>query len=254
MYRKETRIHLAGEKLKIMLITPILPGVQRRNQKEYLDRIRKLSGICSTTELDSIAIEKGPASIESRYDDILATPYVIKKIVEAELNGFDAVTVNCFGDPAVRAGRELVNIPVVGPGEASMLIASSLCNKFSVITVIKNILPVIYENAKLYGVEGKLASIRAIDIPVLELHKNEEKTVEALADEGMKAIENDGAEVLILGCTGMTGMAEKLREILKIKVLDPLPTAVKFAETLVSLGLSHSKITYPTPPEKKRIE
>ncbi|MBS7631772.1 hydrogenase expression protein HupH, partial [Candidatus Bathyarchaeota archaeon] len=133
-------------------------------------------------------------------------------------------------------------------------ITSSLCNKFSVITVIKNILPWIHENAKLYGVDGKLASVRAIDIPVLELHKDEEKTVEALAEEGRKAIEDDGAEVLILGCTGMTGMAEKLREILKVKVLDPLPTAVKFAETLVSLGLSHSKITFPNPPEKKRIE
>ncbi|MBS7631773.1 Asp/Glu racemase, partial [Candidatus Bathyarchaeota archaeon] len=90
--------------MKILLISPIVPGTPRRDPKEYLDRIRRLSGICSTTELDSVSIDKGPASIESRYDDILATPHVVKRIVEAERNGFDAVAVNCFGDPAVRAG------------------------------------------------------------------------------------------------------------------------------------------------------
>jgi allantoin racemase len=91
-------------------------------------------------------------------------------------------------------------------------------------------------------------------IPVLELQKDPDATFHALAEEGRKAIELDGAEVLILGCTGMTGMAEKVSKELGVFVVDPLPTAIKFAETLVSLGLSHSKIAYPTPPEKARTQ
>lgn len=64
-----------------------------------------------------------------------------------------------------------------------------------------------------------------------------------MVEQGKKAIEEDGAEVLILGCTGMTGMAQKLSEALGVYVIDPLPTAVKLAETLVSLKLSQSKLT-----------
>ena len=62
----------------------------------------------------------------------------------------------------------------------------------------------------------------------------------------------DGAEVLVLGCTGMTGMAERLSHELNVPVIDPIPTAVKLAEMLVGLGLSHSKLAFPVPPEKKR--
>jgi allantoin racemase len=242
------------ECIKIRIILPIVLERVRYDQQEYLEEIRRLSGVCPSTELDSVSIERGPASIESRYDEILATPHVVRKILEAEREDVDAVVINCFGDPAVRAGRELVSIPVVGPGESSVQVASALCNRFSIITVLKSIVPLIHENVNIYGLSGKIASVRAIDIPVLELHKDDQKTVKALAEEGRKAIEIDRAEVLILGCTGMTGMAEHLREMLKVKVVDPLPTAVKFAETLVNLGLSHSKITYPFPPEKKRTE
>lgn len=166
----------------------------------------------------------------------------------------DAVVINCFGDPSVRTGRELVSIPVKGPCESSMLVAASLCNKFSVISIIKNIISLVRENAEIYGMSSKLASIRVTGIPVLELHKDLDSTAQALVEEGRKAIEIDGAEVLILGYTGMTGMAERVTKELGIFVVDPLPTAIKFAETLVSLRLSHSKLSYPPPPEKARTQ
>lgn len=224
-----------------------------KRRREYMERRKKLFRLCAGTEIDSVGIERGPSSIECRYDEILAIPEVVKRVKEAEDEGVDACVVNCFGDPGVRASREVVNIPVVGPCESSLLVAASLCNKFSVITVLKSVVGLIEENAKLYGIDEKLASARAVDIPVLELHEDNEATSKALFEGGKKALEDDGAELLILGCTGMTGMAEKLSKELGIYVIDPLPTAVKFAETLVSLGLSHSKITFPTPPEKKRF-
>ncbi|MFB0543634.1 MAG: aspartate/glutamate racemase family protein [Candidatus Bathyarchaeia archaeon] len=223
-----------------------------RRRREYSERRKKLFKTCPGTEIDSARIEKGPSSIESRYDEILAIPEIVKRVKEAEEEGVDACVINCFGDPGVRASREVVKIPVLGPCESSLLVAASLCNKFSVVTVLKNVIGMIEENAKIYGLSGKLASVRAVDIPVHELHRDNERTARALLEEGKKALEEEGAEVLILGCTGMTGMAERLSKELGVQVIDPLPTAVKFAETLVALGLSHSKLAFPTPPEKKR--
>ncbi|MCJ7572810.1 aspartate/glutamate racemase family protein [Candidatus Bathyarchaeota archaeon] len=241
--------------MRIRMILPIVrTGTPSFANKEYLDRVRGLSGICPETQLDRVGIEHGPASIESRYDEALAGPDILKRVIEAEADGVDAVVVNCFGDPSVRTGRELVSIPVAGPCESSMLVAASLCDRFSVISVVKNIIPLIRENAEIYGVSSKLASVRVTGIPVLELQKDPDATFHALAEEGRKAIELDGADVLILGCTGMTGMAERVSKELGVFVVDPLPTAIKFAETLVSLRLSHSKLAYPAPPEKARTQ
>ncbi|RJS88964.1 hydrogenase expression protein HupH [Candidatus Bathyarchaeota archaeon] len=246
--------------MRIRIVSAIVyrrpEGVSReeleRRRREYFEKRKKLFKVCPGTEIDSIGIERGPSSIESRYDEILAIPEIVKRVKEAEEEGVDACVINCFGDPGVRASREVVKIPVVGPCEASLLVAASLCNKFSVITVLKSVIGMIEENAKIYGISEKLASVRAVDIPVLELHSDPERTAKALAVEGRKALEEDGAELLVLGCTGMTGMAERLSKELGVYVIDPLPTAVKFAETLVALGLSHSKLAFPKPPEKER--
>ena len=241
--------------MRIRIITPIVIEKKSINEEQdYIRSVRKLSGLCPETQLDSTSIIKGPSSIESRYDEVLANPDITKKILEAEKAGIDAVVIDCFGDPAVRAGRELVKIPVVAAGETAMLVASSLCNKFSIITVLKNVIPLLEENAMTYGVKGKLVSVKAINVPVLELDSNIDETVKALIEEGKKALVDDKAEILVLGCTGMTGLAERLSKALNVYVVDPLPTAIKFAETLVSLNLSHSKIAFPQPPQKKRYD
>jgi len=245
--------------MKIRIVSAIFSrraeGVSKEEQerrREYFESRKKLFKLCPDTELDSVGIEKGPSSIECRYDEILAVPEIVKRVKEAEEEGVDACVVNCFGDPGVRASREVVKIPVLGPCESSLLVASSMSDKFSVITVLKSVAGLIEENARIYGLSDKLVSVRAVDIPVLDLHQDNETTAKALFEEGKKALAEDGAEVLILGCTGMTGMAERLSRELGVQVIDPLPTAVKFAEMLVGLGLRHSKLTFPMPPEKAR--
>jgi allantoin racemase len=229
------------------------PGTYLRRGADWLESRRKLFGLCSETEIDTVGIDKGPASIESRYDEVFAVPEIVRRVKEAEAEGVDACVINCFGDPGVRSSREVVSIPVLGPCESSLLMASSLCDRFSVITVLRSVAGLIRENARIYGLHERLASVRAVDIPVLDLHRDDEGTAAALHEEGRKAIEEDGAEALVLGCTGMSGMAARLGGELGVQVVDPLPAAVKLAETLVSLRLTHSKLAFPAPAEKNRV-
>lgn len=208
------------------------------------------------TEIRVVNLAKGPASVESRYDDAAATPDILSKIKEAEQEGFDGVIVDCFGDVGVKAAREITNIPVVGPGEASMLFAAALGHHFSVITVLKNLVPMLSDAAKVLGVHEKLASVRYVDIPVLEV-ADKERLKKALYREMLNAIDKDGAHVLVLGCTGMTGVASDLSRMLKEKgydvpVIDPSAASLKFVEALVTMGVKQSKITYMEPPEKER--
>ena len=208
------------------------------------------------TEIDVVNLAKGPASVECRYDDAVATPDILSKVQEAEREGFDAVIVDCFGDVGVKVAREITNIPVVGAGEASMVFAAALGHHFSVITVLKNLVPILTDAAKVLGVHEKLASVRYIDIPVLEV-ADKERLKKALYQEMLNAIEKDDAHVLVLGCTGMTGVASDLSRMLKeegydVPVIDPSAASLKFAEALVRMGVKQSKITYMQPPEKER--
>jgi allantoin racemase len=240
--------------MKIRIIGPVVrTGPRREPLEEYLKRLHKLTGVCDDTELESVGIKRGPTSIESRYDAIMASPDILRLIKEAEAEGADAVVVSCMGDPGVMSGKELVNIPVLGPCETSMLVASTLGDKTSIVTVLQNEVSAIEENVRAYGLSHKLASARSVNIPVLELNKDIDKTLNALVAESKKAVKEDGAKSIILGCTGMTGLGAKLAEKMDVPVLDPLLVTVKFAEMLVRLGLKQSKLAFPTPPPKKFI-
>ena len=208
------------------------------------------------TDLSYVAIENGPASIECEFDAMLATPDTVARVIAAEQEGVDAVVINCMDDPGLRAAREMVAIPVLGPCETSMHLAAMLAHRFSVVTVLDHLEPQFVNHAKVYGVADKLASVRSVSIPVLDLEADEERLVEALATQSARAVEEDGAHAIIFGCTGMLGVAEAVerrleaRGIAGVPVLDPLVVALKIAESLVDLALTHSKRTFPAPPRK----
>jgi len=237
--------------MKIRVVVPIIVGVF---DKEVEKEFKAYSS--ENTEIEIVHLDKGTASIECVYDESLAAPDILNKTMEAEKKGCDGVIIDCFGDPGVKAAREVVDIPVLGAAEPSMLFACSLGHKFSVVTVLENVIPMIENIAKVLGVKEKLASVRSVDIPVLELH-DKEKLKNALYKEMLKAIKEDKAHVLILGCTGMMGIAKSLHEMLKkegydIPVIDPAAASIKFLEALIGLGVKQSRLTYMKPPEKER--
>lgn len=237
--------------MKIKVIVPIISDDLNEEAKREFTHYAS-----DTSEIDVCNLDYGPASIESEYDEALCVPNFLDKAKAAEEDGFDGIISNCFGDPGVKPAREILNIPVVGAGEASMLYASLLADSFSVISVLPNVVPMIKNISKVLGVHEKLVSIRYVNIPVLEVNEKERLT-KALYEEMLKAIEVDQAHALVLGCTGMMGVAASLQESLNEKgydvpVIDPAFAATKMLESVVSMGLKHSRLTYMTPPSKFR--
>ena len=205
------------------------------------------------TEISVDCIAGGPESIESAYDEALACPYVIEQAKEAEKAGFDAIIIYCGSDPAVAAVREVVNIPVIGPGKTSKMLAFDLGYKFSVLTVLDECIVRDREAVYEKGFSPKrLASVRAIGISVSNIRDNMEESLRALCEAGRKCME-DGADCIVLSCLGMAGLGELVQKELGIPVLDPAPISVQYAQTLVRLNLTQSRIAYPKPLEKSRI-
>lgn len=234
--------------MRIKVIVPVCTDIWndmiRKAYEAYKDR---------DTEIDIVNIKKGPESIEHSYDESWASLPTLLEAEKAEREGYDAVIVYCFGDPALTSIKEALDIPVVGLNEPSIHLASLLGRKFSIIGVGgKECDGLTYDKVAVYGLSHKLTSTRVVDVKVLEIKKEFNKLVDLLLEEGRRAIE-DGADVLVLGCGGLLNIAEILHEKLKVPVIDPGLVALKIAEDLVRLKLAQSKKAYSKPYKKKRV-
>lgn len=203
-------------------------------------------------------IDDGPGSIESEFETAVCAPDTIRLIVDAEREGVDAVVIDCMADPALRAARETVRIPVVGPSQAAMHVAAMLGHRFSVVTVMRRLRAQFENAAAIHGLGARMASVRHVDIPVLALEDDLDATKRMLVEQARMAVEVDGAEAVIFGCTGLLGCAGAVRDGLlahgiDIPVIDPIPNAVNIAAALVRSGLTQSALTYPRPPRKELL-
>ena len=179
---------------------------------------------------------------------------MVKAVQEAAEQEFDGCIVGCFVDPGVRAARELVRIPVMGPGEAGLLMSSALGLSVGIVTVVKELIPLIWENAFALGLANKICSIRAVDIPVTSLSDNS-NLVNSLAQQAAKLVK-EGAHAILLGCTGMTGTAAAVQKILvgkglDVPVVDPVGAAIVVIQGMIRLGVTHSVGAFSLPPHKR---
>jgi allantoin racemase len=101
------------------------------------------------------------------------------------------------------------------------------------------------------GLQERLASVRPLGLSVAELDADPAGTKAAGMQLARQMIEQDGAEVLIMGCAAMAGYSVELESELGLPVLDPLKVTLKVAEALVDLGVTHSRLGLYAPPTPK---
>ena len=150
-----------------------------------------------------------------------------------------------------KGARELLDVPVMDITECSALLACTLGHRFSVVTTLKRAVPTIEEILTAVGIRERCASIRPTGLGVLELEQDESLTRRRLAEEARLAIDDDGAEVIVLGCGGLGGFDKELEEAVGVPVIDGIVAAVKMAEACHAYGVSTSKVnTYARPNPK----
>jgi allantoin racemase len=192
----------------------------------------------------------GPPSIESWYDEALAVPGLLAEIAAGETEGCDGYVIACFGDPGLDAAREIVRGPVLGIAQAAMHAASFIAPSFSVVTTLARTRGVAWHLAERYGMRRFCRSVRAANIPVLDLAVPGSRSL--IAAECRQALEIDGAEAIVLGCAGMADLAGELSAAIGAPVVDGVTAAVKLVEALVGSGLCTAKGgEYASPPSKQ---
>lgn len=197
-------------------------------------------------------VTRGPCSIESLYEGYLSIPEAAKEIFTLEKEDYHGAIIGCASDPGLYAMREITSsMVVVGPGESSFHIASMLGHRFTILAPLDNAVNAFHALAHRAGIESKLASVRSINLAVLDLDEDKSATLGKIIHEGREAMERDRADTLILGCMslGFLDIAEKVQDALQIPVVNPCRAALKVAEALVGCGLTHSKRAFFLPPK-----
>lgn len=195
-------------------------------------------------------VKAGPANYSSHHDFALADVSIFEAGCRAQQEGYAAVCIDTMSDSGVAALRSVLDIPVFGPGKVSMLTALMLGDRFSIIAMASRWKPLYKKALDELGMHHKCASVRAIEVPPDNqglLSGKEEEVFPLLEAAARKAIEVDGAEVLILGSTTMHQAHAYLQERLPVPVINPGPLSYKMAEAALALGHAHSRIGYPGP-------
>ena len=154
----------------------------------------------------------------------------------------------------MRAVREVLKVPVFGGFEPAIYLALGLGDTVGIVTVLRNVVPMIRGAIARAGLEGRVTSLRTLDMPVLEL-ADRGKLMENLYTECRRAVEEDGVSVLVMGCTGIVGVNDDMMGRLRadgydVPVLEAAQCAVALTELYARMGLYQSRQPYMPPPEK----
>ncbi|MEE8273471.1 MAG: aspartate/glutamate racemase family protein [Alphaproteobacteria bacterium] len=193
------------------------------------------------TEIVAVNPVQGPVSIEGYYDEAFALPGLLEEIARGEALGVDGHIIACFDDTGLDAARTLADAPVVGLCEAALHLACLIAGSFSIVTTLERSVPAIEGLVRRYGMAGHCRRVRATDVPVLALENPASEARRRIADEIRRAIAEDRAEAVVLGCAGMADLARALSGEFGLPVIDGVAAAVKLVEGLAALGLRTSK-------------
>jgi allantoin racemase len=204
------------------------------------------------TEIIPLTPRFGAESCEGNFDSYLAAVGVMDAVARYE-GGFDAVIQAGYGEHGREGLQELLDVPVVDITEAAASTAMFLGHRYSVVTTLDRAVPLIEDRLRLAGLDARCASVRASGLGVLELEEDPERAVKEILAQAEAAVGDDRAEVVVLGCGGMSGLDARIRERCGVPVVDGVAAAVQIAEGLVRLGLTTSKARTYAPPRPKRL-
>lgn len=194
----------------------------------------------------------GYPSIESERDAVAVAPHILAGLRRAAEEGAAAGIVGCFSDPALDAVRETVRMPVIGPGQSSVMLALQLGERFSILSPLDSGAKRQAPRLRAMGVADRLASIRGVGVSVVDLARRANDAMDLIVTVAERCVKEDGADVLVMGCMSMAfmGVERPLSERLGLPVVSPVLAALKTAEALLDMGLSHARSAWPEPPDK----
>jgi allantoin racemase len=234
--------------MRLLLINPNISS-----EISELIRAEAQRAASQGTEIEVLTAPFGVAYIETRLEALIGA-YAVAEMAAEHHTQFDAVIVAAFGDPGLPGLRESLAIPVVGLTEAALASASLLGDRFSIVAISQRIRAWYRETVRYYGFEQRLASIRGLDERTDRVESVQRDQRERLIELSHRCVDEDGADVIILAGAPLAGLARSARDRIPVPSVDGVSSAVRHAESLVSLqpGAATRGSFAPPPPKPNR--
>jgi allantoin racemase len=205
--------------------------------------------------VETVHATAGPRSIEGHFDEAVSMLGTLERVLR-RAQDVDAFVFACFSaHAAIDATRELSRKPAIGIAEAAMALASLVGHRFSIVTTSPRWKPLLEDAVRKYGYESRCASVRSSGLAVLDLEAlPREQVIETLVAEARRAVHEDGAEAIVLGCAGMADLEARLRATLDVPIVESIAAGVSLACTLVRLGLGTSKVGAYQPVSPREVD
>jgi len=237
---------IIGMRIDVIMLISGLSGDALKKREEGL-----ASHASPGVDVRLVTTRAAPPSVDSLPEMELAAPGILERALRSQEEGADAVVIWGGHDPSLEAARNLVSIPVLGPGMASMYLASMLAKEFCLLVQLPHVISLAERQVKDLGLWERCTGVYSVDLPVLELGKP--SGYEKVHEMSVVGVE-DGADAVCFGCMAMNDHADRLLGDLGethpgAVVIHPGRAVIRMAELVVGMGLTHSKRSYPLPPK-----
>lgn len=202
------------------------------------------------TQIEVMTAAFGVAYIETRFESLIGA-YATAELAAAHQSEYDALVIAAFGDPGIAGLREALDVPVVGMTEGALMSACLLGSRFSIIAISRRITAWYRECVQANGLIDRLASIRSLDQPLRDVGAVQQDHEARLRELALQAVEEDGADVIVLAGAPLAGLARAIRADIPVPLVDGVSSAVRHAESLIALAPGRaSRGSFAPPPLK----
>ena len=230
--------------LRICVLVPVATS-------QYNERILKAIApvVPPDVKVEIRNITQGHPDIENRTNWLQNGMPVVELAQAIANDGFDGIWLTDFDMCGVEAAREVIDIPIIGGFPAAAFTALALSQRFSIVTILQSTLAMQRGHPQTYGIQDSFASIRAINCPVAQLDDVDVVVIRTF-EAALKAIKKDGAQSILLGCTGFVDVASRVSQLLTkelgayVPVIDPNQAGFSFLVSLVRMRVRPSRLTY----------
>lgn len=223
---------------KILIINP-------NSSQQMTEDIRHTVAYAQSADVsvEVVRMEGSPLVLESFSDYTLAGAQVIGYLNDLKVKGpfpYDGVLLACMGDPCLYGVKEACPVPLVGIAEAGIAVANLCGGKFSILASSAKAKPMMESMVQQYGMNDRMASVETFALPIEDFMKDRELLCRKVKETADSAA-NKGAEVLLLGCAGMTMISDVLDDLTDIPAIDPIKAGVEMLLAMLRGGFKISR-------------
>ncbi|KAB2847538.1 MAG: Asp/Glu racemase [Hyphomicrobiaceae bacterium] len=214
---------------RILVINPNSNEAVTKGLEEALAPVRYQDG----PAIECHTLREGPIGIETQ-EHVESVALPLARLVKGR-NDADAFVIACYSDPGLQVCREATTRPVLGINECGVLTALTRGERFGVIAIRQRSIRRHVRYLRQMGLCERFAGERPLEMSVAETATGA-KALERLIEVGRELRDQDGAEVIVMGCAGMARHRKPLQEALGVPVIDPTQAAVAMAIGAVEFG------------------